>query len=600
MTEYQTFGFGPSAAPGLSRQSSTGSRSSRAGSERFDVYRRYPPSISRLIWFACILLLIALLLLGPISFVVAFIRLNILPAGFGGIIPIPPNNGNDQKQFILNVEPVLVEFPTMGPQCRYWIYSYGGTQPGPSIYVDSGSRFEVEVVNTLGQNPPTTLRQNNQLRFPNTTSTHFHGLHASPVGRSDNVFAEVEPGKSFTHLVHLRRDHPAGTYYIHPHLHGSAGMQTAFAMASPLIVRDRDEYWRNIPEEIFTIQRGGLHSTHAADDARAAFGQNEGFIQPSQFLCETKSFVLVNGYPQPLSTRCDSLIRRWRIINAAMDGGLVLRFHGTCEVKVIARDGVYLSEGLPKSVNVAKDVFVVPPGGRIDFLIKGDETCSLSSEPNSEEKIRRSLGPKTALIEAKIAQCVQINVSGTFEEGMTLEEGQQLPSSKKKPQRSLTEFPDTLPTLPEYMDDLRRYSKAERRVLEWTEFNKNFTHGVAKYGINGEAYSNHSRFTIRLDRVQEWLIVNAIAADNGPAVESHSFHLHTNHFQIVGFSGNTLVNGEDYTIGQWRDTVYVPTPGNLTIRWIPRHFTGKSLLHCHTLSHEDTGMSWPFDIVPKL
>lgn len=41
----------------------------------------------------------------------------------------------------------------------------------------------------------------------------------------------------------------------------------------------------------------------------------------------------------------------------------------------------------------------------------------------------------------------------------------------------------------------------------------------------------------------------------------------------------------------------IPPLGNVTIRFRPLHFTGKSLLHCHTLSHSDYGMVMAFDII---
>ena len=85
--------------------------------------------------------------------------------------------------------------------------------------------------------------------------------------------------------------------------------------------------------------------------------------------------------------------------------------------------------------------------------------------------------------------------------------------------------------------------------------------------------------------------------DGTPAVESHPFHLHTNHFFVVDFATDTGVDMSPlYRKGEWRDTIFVPR-GNVTIRWVPRHYTGKSLLHCHILTHEDMGMSWAFDIM---
>ena len=250
-----------------------------------------------------------------------------------------------------------------------------------------------------------------------------------------------------------------------------------------------------------------------------------------------------------------------------------------CHLSLIARDGIYLARGVPRKVSKSTRL-VVPPGGRIDFLVRKSKaagSCRLIS--SVEPKIQSLLGPSTKIIEGTLIECT--NSSEIIESYVEMED-----------------FPTRLPPLPSFMQDLRHFPKAERRTIEWTEFQK-IKFGVAKYGINGEPYTESSRFAVRLDRVQEWMIINMLAGDLGPAVESHPFHLHTNHFQIVEFKGEYLPK-EDYVIGEWRDTIYVPTPGNITVRWIPRHFTGKSLLHCHILSHEDLGMAWPFDIIDKL
>ena len=76
--------------------------------------------------------------------------------------------------------------------------------------------------------------------------------------------------------------------------------------------------------------------------------------------------------------------------------------------------------------------------------------------------------------------------------------------------------------------------------------------------------------------------------------ESHAFHMHTNHFRVVGVSPATPL----ITVGDVLDTVLVPLRGNVTIRFTPLHFAGQTLLHCHQLTHQAAGMAMRFDIVP--
>ena len=58
-----------------------------------------------------------------------------------------------------------------------------------------------------------------------TTNPHFHGLHVSPTGNSDNVLLEIPPSQNFEYEVNVPVDHPAGTFWYHSHRHGSTATQ---------------------------------------------------------------------------------------------------------------------------------------------------------------------------------------------------------------------------------------------------------------------------------------------------------------------------------------------------------------------------------------
>ena len=52
----------------------------------------------------------------------------------------------------------------------------------------------------------------------------------------------------------------------------------------------------------------------------------------------------------------------------------------------------------------------------------------------------------------------------------------------------------------------------------------------------------------------------------------------------------THVNGEPLAHPVWRDTVVVPREGSVTFRSRFLDFTGKTVLHCHMMNHEELGM----------
>src|SRR5258707_216841 len=70
----------------------------------------------------------------------------------------------------------------------------------------------------------------------NNTNFHFHGAHCSPSGIADNVMRSMAPGKSYDIEITLPADHTPGTYWYHPHHHGSADVQVASGMVRAIAV----------------------------------------------------------------------------------------------------------------------------------------------------------------------------------------------------------------------------------------------------------------------------------------------------------------------------------------------------------------------------
>jgi len=125
--------------------------------------------------------------------------------------------------------------------------TYNGLIGGPTLRLRPGDRMRVNVVNQLPPNPDENapmVDHNVPNRF-NTTNLHTHGLHVSPQGNSDNIFVEIKPGDSFQYEYQLPPDHPAGTYWYHPHRHGSTLQQVIGGMAGALII---DGDFAQIPE----------------------------------------------------------------------------------------------------------------------------------------------------------------------------------------------------------------------------------------------------------------------------------------------------------------------------------------------------------------
>ncbi len=52
----------------------------------------------------------------------------------------------------------------------------------------------------------------------------------------------------------------------------------------------------------------------------------------------------------------------------------------------------------------------------------------------------------------------------------------------------------------------------------------------------------------------------------------------------------TKINGQAVDVPAWHDTVVVPRFGSVTFRSRFEDFTGRYVLHCHMINHEDLGM----------
>ena len=101
-----------------------------------------------------------------------------------------------------------------------------GAKPGdfvaPTIRVAPGQRLNVLLDNRL---EPCSDKQRKEHLCFNDTNLHTHGLWVSPSGNSDNVLVSIAPGKRFQYSYDIPADHPAGTFWYHPHRHGGGFIQ---------------------------------------------------------------------------------------------------------------------------------------------------------------------------------------------------------------------------------------------------------------------------------------------------------------------------------------------------------------------------------------
>eukprot|EP00968_Pinguiococcus_pyrenoidosus_P016392 scaffold1583_cov299-Pinguiococcus_pyrenoidosus.AAC.25 len=491
----------------------------------------------------------------------------------------------------------------------------------------------------------------NTLRFPNTTNLHVHGMHVSPAGVADNVYRELGPGKAQQHVYRIPEDHPRGVFYYHPHAHGSSGLQVFNGMAGAIIVKDRDgrlplpEPLDGIRDFLCVLQRvnfdgGRFRSTRwnmeGSGDlldmrVRDRLGRAV-FTSAGDADAADDGYVLVNGRYRPsLEVRQDEVFRL-RMVHAGANDFMRIfdPAEFPCEVAVMGRDGRYMRR--TRAVGAAGLTLV--PGSRADVLVRCSKPGAhlLRATEWPEDLVEAYYGSHTdtytgllmrldVLPQETTDAAQAANAESDEDDGDDEDDGGE--EADKVPRYVACDLPlDGIEVQDVDGEDLRAIPDTQvlkhavqyqaGPLLERRSGEKAVNYFW--YGINGNPFiGKNPSIRVPLGAVLEWTIVNMHQRSSegelpsAPSLEqpagrdemtrsNHPFHLHTNHFQIVAATvGSDVVNRTgDWEIGDWRDTISVATPGNVTIRWIARDFVGWSLAHCHIFSHADTGMDMPF------
>jgi FtsP/CotA-like multicopper oxidase with cupredoxin domain len=415
---------------------------------------------------------------------------------------------------------------------RLYFRTYEDGIPGPTLRARPGDVLRLQLVNDLPPNRDAQPHNHNLPHRYNTTNLHTHGLHVSPSGVADNVLREMEPGQAYAIEVAIPASHPPGTYWYHPHKHGSANVQLASGMAGALIL---DGDFDAVPEIVQAREHVLLINHLAFDD----LGTVEGF--ETVWPMDAARLVMVNGQLVPTIAMQPGEVQRWRIIQGGFHDYhlLALDDHRLHE---IAADGIALP-----GVRAHERLLLVP-GQRTDLLIQAGApgTYTLRSLPYDQELGLLPMRPLARVVVAGEPRDMRL--------------------------------PSALPTPP--LAPIRHAELTGRRELTFgatapatgDDFHE-FTFLVDGRQFDPERVDQR----IRLGAVEEWTITNLHDAD-------HPFHIHTNPFQV------TRINGQPLAEPIWRDTVNVTRLGSVTLRSRFEDFTGRFVLHCHILNHEDLGM----------
>ncbi|MDI3284274.1 multicopper oxidase domain-containing protein [Polyangium sp. 15x6] len=516
--------------------------------------------------------------------------------------------------------------------------TYTGTIPGPSIELHPGDRLRLKLINGLPDDGSavdpgdcggmTTTSGGHGGHGPgmqnNTTNFHTHGLHVDPGPPGDDVFLEIGPGQSYDFVFDIPKglvmpdgtmaDHPAGTYWYHPHFHGATAIQVAGGMVGALIIRDEwqddlDKMFSPEPapgqgkEQLLVVGELMIQAKDACTGKTRLATYNEmgkaGALPPG-----VDDFFHVNGQINPILRMRPSEVQRLRVLHTGFRAPLDIAFLRVPDDQVDAATSLPKSGYDPFGYD-CKSVGMMPP------VLKRDEVRAKSvtyyqvatDGITYAAPLKMPMADATSEIEYVVPPGGRVDLLTQFEAGtyqmvalgyldFVCWEPQVLATVvvSGEPDKSLA-IPQALtpPALYPSFDDMAKPGNQveNTRTLDFRVSldDMNQPH----FTIDGRTFcETRIDQCMALGAVEEWTLNNKWVMKGGESV--HPFHIHVNSFLV------TSINGKTPARPIWRDTILIPTggmqgvDGSLKFQSRFLHYEGKYVLHCHILEHEDEGM----------
>jgi FtsP/CotA-like multicopper oxidase with cupredoxin domain len=427
-----------------------------------------------------------------------------------------------------------------------------------------------------------------------STNLHFHGLTIPPVCHQDDVLhTSVQPGDApFEYRFRIPENAPPGLYWYHPHIHGFTKEQVLGGASGAIIVEGierADKAVAGLPEKVLIIRDEDLLNPNAPpskwepvvpkmlfDRDGDAANTGTGFGKPAKDLSINFVSVPYPDYRPAIIEMKPDERQLWRVVNASGITYLNLEvlFGRTPQpLGLVALDGVPLNaNGLPSDFVDTQTHLGVPPGARVEFIVKGPPagvsallvTKTVNTGPSGENDPNRALAAITV--------------------------------SKDSPEPS-SMIPATLqPLSASQMPWLGSVAPVRVRRLYFSEklLDPNDPNSATEFYITVDGQtpqpfdpkSGVPNIIAKQGTVEDWIIENRSS-------ELHAFHIHQLHFMLIDYRGKPV--NEPFL----RDTVNVPYFDGKTLDYpsvrLRMDFrdpntVGDFVYHCHLLEHEDGGM----------
>ena len=419
------------------------------------------------------------------------------------------------------------------------IFGYNGITPGPTILARRGTPLRVVMHNELPATHP-------QWGYEAWTSCHLHGSASKP--QFDGYASDItRPGQAKTYQFPNNQE--SRTLWYHDHGVHHTAENAYMGLAAMYLMSDELEDRLPIPKGAYDLPMVITDKMFAADGKLMYDDEGHSGLYGD--------VMLVNGVPWP-NLKVAKRKYRFRILNASLSRGLRLQLSNTgLPMTVIATDGglmprpqatTQLRVGMAERYEVVIDFTTVPAGTRIQLRNLG--------VPNSRDFDHTD-------------KVMQFEVTADAFDAANNEVPAEL-----NPQNEIMLLDETqVPGIKTVKLELHRSNST------WKVNNTTWDDIVA---------SNYQTVVAnpQPDEVQIWEITNKSGG------WFHPTHIHLVDFKILSRNGKAPYN---YELGP-KDVAYVGE--NESVRLITRfaHQTGRYMIHCHNLPHEDHDMMTQFRV----
>jgi spore coat protein A len=418
------------------------------------------------------------------------------------------------------------------------IFGYNGITPGPTILARRGTPLNIAVSNELPAKHP-------NWGYEAWTSVHLHGSASKP--QFDGYASDItRVGQTKTYQFPNNQE--SRTLWYHDHGVHHTAENAYMGLAAMYLMSDELEDRLPIPKGTYDLPMVIADKMFAANGSLMYDDEGHSGLYGD--------VMLVNGQPWP-NLKVAKRKYRFRILNASLSRGLRLQLSNSAPMTVIATDGglmpkpqttVQLRVGMAERYEVVIDFAQYAPGTKIQLRNLGVPN---SRDFDNTDKVMQFEVTADAFDAANNEVPAELNPQNEI---MLLDE-------------------TTVPGIKTVKLDLHRSNSTWKvNNTTWDDIVKsNYQTVVANP---------------QPDEVQIWEITNKSGG------WFHPTHIHLVDFKILSRNGKAPFN---YELGP-KDVAYVGE--NETVRLITRfsHQTGRYMIHCHNLPHEDHDMMTQFRV----